>query len=115
MENFAEQIAEAGTAESIAQVFDQYLNFIVGEPDLFSLAMGKDIYWALNSAQTKDEEIDSVVDRTVSGLFSVVVTMGKLIWRLTSTTASDGVDRLNTNHSLSARCSCRSHSCEARS
>jgi len=77
MEDFAAQIAEAGTAESIAQVYDQYLNFIVGEPDLFSFAMGKEIYWALNSAQTKDEEIDAVVDRTVSGLFSVAVTMGK--------------------------------------
>ena len=76
MEDFAAQIAEAGTAESIAQVYDQYLNFIVGEPDLFSLAMGKEVYWALNSAQTKDEEIDAAVDRTVSGLFSVVVTMG---------------------------------------
>ena len=76
MEDFAAEIAQSGTAEGIAQMYDQYLNFIVGEPDLFSLGMGKDIYWALNSAQTKDEEIDAIVDRTVSGLFSVVVTMG---------------------------------------
>lgn len=33
-------------------------------------------YWALNSAKTSDEELESVVDRIVSGLFSVVVTMG---------------------------------------
>lgn len=78
MEDFAAQIAEAGTAESVAQMYDQYLNFIVGEPDLFSLGMGKDTYWALNSAQATDEEIDALVDRTVSGLFSVVVTMGKV-------------------------------------
>ena len=77
MEDFASQIAEAGTAESVAQMYDQYLNFIVGEPDLFSLGMGKDTYWALNSAQSTDEEIDTMVDRTVSGLFSVTVTMGK--------------------------------------
>ena len=75
MEDFAAQIAEAGTAESVAQMYDQYLNFIVGEPDLFSLGMGKDTYWALNSAKATDEEIDRLVDRTVSGLFSVVVTM----------------------------------------
>lgn len=80
MEDFAAKIAEAGTAETIAQVYDQYLNFIVGEPDLFSLGLGKDTYWALNSAQVKDEEIDVLVDRTVSGLFSVVVTMGELPW-----------------------------------
>ncbi|KAK4693151.1 sec1 family domain-containing protein 1, partial [Lecanoromycetidae sp. Uapishka_2] len=64
MEDFAAQIAEAGTAESVAQMYDQYLNFIVGEPDLFSLGMGKDTYWALNSAQATDEEIDALVDRT---------------------------------------------------
>ena len=77
LEEFAAQTAEAGTAESIAQVYDQYLNFIVGEPDLFSLGMRKEnTYWALNSARTKDEELDHVVDKVVSGLFSVVVTMG---------------------------------------
>lgn len=78
MEDFAAQIAESGTAESVSQVYDQYLNFVVSEPDLFSLGMGKDTYWALNSAQPKDEELDAVVERIVSGLFSVVVTMGKV-------------------------------------
>ncbi|KAI9672929.1 MAG: Vesicle trafficking between the ER and Golgi [Trizodia sp. TS-e1964] len=67
LEDFAAQTAAANTSENIAQVFDQYLNFIVGEPDLFSLGMGRDTYWALNSAQTKDEELDAVVDR-VNGL-----------------------------------------------
>lgn len=58
-------------------MFDQYLNFVVSEPDLFSLGMRKDkTYWALNSARTKDEELDHIIDRVVSGLFSVIVTMG---------------------------------------
>lgn len=39
--------------------------------------MGKDTYWQINKAQIKDEELDAIVDKTVSGLFSVVVTMGK--------------------------------------
>lgn len=79
LEDFAAQAAAAGTSEQIAQVFDQYLNFIVTEPDLFSLGMQKEhTYWALNSAKTKDEELDRVVDRIVSGLFSVVVTMGMI-------------------------------------
>lgn len=77
MEDFAAQIAEAGTSESVAQVYDQYLNFIVSEPDLFSLGMGNDTYWALNSNKTTDEELDRVIEKIVSGLFSVVVTMGK--------------------------------------
>lgn len=79
MEDFAAQIAEAGTAESISQVYDQYLNFVVAEPDLFSLGLGKETYWALNSAHAKDEAIDTLVDRIVSGLFSVVVTMGNAL------------------------------------
>ena len=78
LEDFAAQTAQAGTAESISQVFDQYLNFIVSEPNLFSLGMGKDTYWTMNSAQTSDDDIDSNVDRIVSGLFSVAVTMGMI-------------------------------------
>lgn len=78
LEDFATQTAAAQTSENIAQVFDQYLNFVVSEPDLFSLGMRKEnTYWALNSAKTKDEELDYVIDRIVSGLFSVVVTMGE--------------------------------------
>ena len=76
MEDFAAQVASAGTAENIAQVYDQYLNFVVAEPDLFSLSLGRETYWALNSAKTADDVLDSLVERIVSGLFSVVVTMG---------------------------------------
>ncbi|KAL1878806.1 hypothetical protein VTK73DRAFT_7563 [Phialemonium thermophilum] len=77
LEDFATQTALAGTSEHIARIWDQYLNFICSEPDLFSLGMQKEhTYWALNSAKTTDEELDHVIDRIVSGLFSVVVTMG---------------------------------------
>lgn len=78
LEDFAAQTAQAGTSENITQVFDQYLNFVVSEPNLFSLGMGKESYWSLNSAQTSDEAIDASVDRIVSGLFSVAVTMGTI-------------------------------------
>ena len=77
LEDFAAQTATSATSESIAQVFDQYLNFIVSEPNLFSLGMGKDVYLTMNSAQTSDEELDNNVDRIVTGLFSVAATMGK--------------------------------------
>jgi len=77
LEDFATQTATSATSESIAQVFDQYLNFIVSEPNLFSLGMGKDVYWTMNSAQTSDDDLDNNVDRIVTGLFSVSATMGK--------------------------------------
>jgi len=78
LEDFASQTAQAGTSESISQVYDQYLNFIVSEPNLFSLGMGKDTYWTMNSAQISDEDMDANVDKAVSGLFSVAVTMGTI-------------------------------------
>lgn len=76
LEDFASHIVQHNVGEHIAQVYDQYLNFVVSEPDLFSLGMGSETYWAMNSAQISDEAMDSTVDRVVSGLFSVVVTMG---------------------------------------
>ncbi|KAL4962889.1 syntaxin-binding protein [Aspergillus stella-maris] len=78
LEDFASQIATTGAAEHISQVYDQYLNFIVAEPDLFSLGLGNDAYWRINSAKTSDDDLDAIVDRIVSGLFSVSVTMGAI-------------------------------------
>lgn len=75
LEDFVAGVAATGTSENISQVYDQYLNFVVSEPDLFSLAMGKETYWVMNSAKS-DEFVDSTIDRAVSGLFSVAVTMG---------------------------------------
>ncbi|ORX96503.1 SEC1 family transport protein-like protein SLY1 [Clohesyomyces aquaticus] len=77
LEDFAAQTVVSGTSEHLAQIYDQYLNFIVSEPDLFSLGMDG-AYGTLNSAKTSDEELDLTVDRIVSGLFSVVVTMGTI-------------------------------------
>ena len=76
LEEFAAKTAQDGTSDKIAQVYDQYLNFIVSEPDLFSLGL-KDVYYTLNSAQIKDDVIlETCVDRIVGGLFSLVVTLG---------------------------------------
>ncbi len=78
LEDFAARIASTNTAESISQIYDQYLNFIVAEPDLFSLGMGREAYWTLNSAKPTDSDVDSTIDRIVSGLFSVSVTAGSV-------------------------------------
>lgn len=40
--------------------------------------MGKEAYWTLNSAKPSDSDVDSTIDRIVSGLFSVSVTMGSI-------------------------------------
>lgn len=57
-------------------MYDQYLNFVVAEPDLFSLGMGKESYWTFNSATVGEDVQDAAIDKIVSGLFSVSVTMG---------------------------------------
>ncbi|KAI1824614.1 sec1 protein [Xylaria intraflava] len=109
LEDFAAQTATAATAEHIAQLYDQYLNFIVAEPDLFSLGMQKEhTYWALNSARTKDEELDYVIDRIVSGLFSVIVTMGVIpVIRCPKGAAADMIagklDRKLRDHVLNSK------------
>lgn len=109
----AAQIASTGTSENVAQVFDQYLNFVVAEPDLFSLGMGKDTYWAINSAQTKDEELDMLVDRIVSGLFSVSVTMGMSLEGVNESLLLIPVHRSNPHNTMSKGRSCRNNSREA--
>jgi hypothetical protein len=109
LEEFADLTAAAHTAPHIASLFDQYLNFIVAEPDLFDLGMAKEhTYWALNSAATSDSELDRVVDRIVSGLFSVVVTMGVVpIIRCPKGAAAEMVaarlDRKLRDHVLSSK------------
>ena len=108
LEDFAAQIASTNTSEHIAQIYDQYLNFIVAEPDLFSLGMGKEAYWTLNSAKPSDEELDSSIDRIVSGLFSVSVTMGSIpIIRCPPGTAAQAIasklDRKLRDHVLNSK------------
>lgn len=93
LEDFASQIASSGASENIAQVFDQYLNFIVAEPDLFSLGLGNDAYYKINSGKTSDEELDTVIDKVVSGLFSVSVTMGE-----SYTYVDGGISSANETH-----------------
>ncbi|KAF3910534.1 hypothetical protein ABW21_db0200829 [Orbilia brochopaga] len=77
LEEFAALTAQTQTSSQIAQVFDQYLNFVVSEPDLFSLHL-TDVYYVMNSNKSSDALIDATVDKIVAGLFSVVVTMGTI-------------------------------------
>lgn len=108
LEDFAAQIASTHTAEHIAQVYDQYLNFIVAEPDLFSLGMGKDSYYTFASAKVADNAQDAAIDRIVSGLFSVAVTMGSVpIIRCPQTelakTIATKLDRKLRDHVLNSK------------
>ncbi|XP_063902680.1 sec1 family domain-containing protein 1-like [Zophobas morio] len=63
----------------ISKVYDQYLNFVALEKDLFQLRYrNKDLisYKLLNSPKTTEADIQKAVSEIVSSLFSVLVTLG---------------------------------------
>ncbi|KAG9291999.1 hypothetical protein G9A89_017898 [Geosiphon pyriformis] len=75
LEELAAATIPTNTSNMIAQVYDQYLNFIVLESNLFSLNQ-KNIYHSLNDPIAAETSIERVIDCTVNSLFSVLVTMG---------------------------------------
>jgi sec1 family domain-containing protein 1 len=75
LEELADATIQNNTSNLISQVYDQYLNFVVTEPNLFSLNQ-PNIYFSLNDPTTAETAIERAIDRTVSSLFSVLVTMG---------------------------------------
>ncbi|KAG9008863.1 Vesicle trafficking between the ER and Golgi [Tulasnella sp. JGI-2019a] len=107
LEELAALVAKDGTQELITQVLDQYLDFLVPSPSLFSLlppitppkaststASGTQVvstapsttfrhpthssYQVLNAPKTTEEEIEEEIERIASGLFSVVATTGQV-------------------------------------
>ncbi|CEH13656.1 sly1 vesicle trafficking sec1-like protein [Ceraceosorus bombacis] len=106
LDDFAAQVARDGTASLIAGIWDQYLNYVVLEPSLFSLLPGppkggdslvpgaksgqvngtsekaskRDLttYERLNDAAAGEREVETETDRIAAGLFSILATMGTL-------------------------------------
>lgn len=79
MEDLATAALLGGVVSSIHKVFDQYLNFISLEDDLFILRhQNSDVisYHAINRGDVKDSEMESVMEIIVDCLFSVFVTLG---------------------------------------
>ncbi|XP_034171598.1 sec1 family domain containing Slh [Osmia lignaria lignaria] len=79
MEDLAAAALLGGVVSNIHKVFDQYLNFISLEDDLFILRhQNSDVisYHAINRGEVKDTEMESVMDIIVDCLFSVFVTLG---------------------------------------
>ena len=79
LEDLASASLQSNCVASIHKVFDQYINFISLEDDLFVLKHQNSdslSYYAINKADLKDTEIDDVMDTIVDSLFSVFVTTG---------------------------------------
>ncbi|CCG83257.1 putative Golgi transport protein Sly1 [Taphrina deformans PYCC 5710] len=77
LEDLAALTATNGVAGNIKQVYDQSLNFVVSEPDLFSLRQ-KDVFHMLNAPSVAEAAVESAIEKMVTGLFSVVVTLDNI-------------------------------------
>ncbi|OBZ87945.1 Protein sly1 [Choanephora cucurbitarum] len=75
LEELATQTIADNTSDRVNQVYDQYLNFICTNPNVFSLNQS-DAFVRLNHPSATEATIEETIDRTVNALFSVIVTMG---------------------------------------
>lgn len=100
LERFASQVARDGTSDLVQQVFDQYLDYIVLEPSLFTLlpppeegapssstttsppdampSLPVSTYKRLHDPKAGQAEVEAETDRIAAGLFSSLATMGNL-------------------------------------
>uniref|UniRef100_A0A8C5QX67 Sec1 family domain-containing protein 1 n=1 Tax=Leptobrachium leishanense TaxID=445787 RepID=A0A8C5QX67_9ANUR len=79
LEDIACAALTANTVSHVSKVFDQYLNFITLEDDMFILCnQNKELvsYRALNRSDITDTEMDTVMDTIVDSLFCFFVTLG---------------------------------------
>lgn len=77
LELFAKQVSLMGKSHKIKQVFDQYLNFVVTEPNLFSLDYQK-IFTKFNHPQTTEDQINGLANDLSNGLLSLILTSGDI-------------------------------------
>jgi len=77
MDFLAKGCLAANCVSAVASVADLHTNFISVEDALFSLNH-KNSYIAFNNSYISNEEAAENVEKTVDGLFSMVVTLGKI-------------------------------------
>ncbi|KAJ2780485.1 Vesicle trafficking between the ER and Golgi [Coemansia javaensis] len=107
LEDVAVKATASGKAHQVAQVYDQYLNFVCPEEHMFSLHMDNTFEAIHNPAMT-DTGMAALVDRIVSGLFSAVLTLRAIptVWAPRGNAAEMVATRLDAKlreHVLSNR------------
>ena len=81
LEAIADAALLSDSAVCVKKIYDQYLNFIALEDDLFILREKEKhlvSYHAINRNDATDAEISAVIDQIVEGLFSVLVTLNMI-------------------------------------
>lgn len=75
LEEFAKKVSLCGKGSKIKQVYDQYLDFIVTEPNLFSLDM-QNTFTKFNNPQTSEDSIHRYARDIADGLLASLITIG---------------------------------------
>ncbi|SGZ50243.1 CIC11C00000005033 [Sungouiella intermedia] len=75
LEEFAKKVSLCGKGAKIKQVYDQYLDFIVTEPNLFSLDMHS-TFTKFNNPLTSEDDIHGIARDIADGLLASLITMG---------------------------------------
>ncbi|KAF7641933.1 hypothetical protein LDENG_00268080 [Lucifuga dentata] len=79
LEDIASAALAANAVNQVTKVYDQYLNFITLEDDMFILCnQNKELisYHAINRADIQDTDMESIMDTIVDSLFCFFVTLG---------------------------------------
>lgn len=74
LEDLATGVVKSDSVHRVGKIYDQYLDFVTLEENLFSLAQHS-TYVQLNDPKAGDKEIESIVERIVSGLFCMLATL----------------------------------------
>ncbi|CUS22124.1 LAQU0S04e08746g1_1 [Lachancea quebecensis] len=77
LEHLAQQVSVSGKADKIKQVYDQYTEFVVTEPELFSLEIPS-VFRQLNDPSTGENTINNLCDQVANGLYDAVMTVGSI-------------------------------------
>lgn len=81
LEDLSAAALQAGCVANIHKVYDQYVNFITLEDDMFILKhQNSDAfsYYTINRANTSDAEMEEIMGSIVDSLFSLFVTIGNV-------------------------------------
>jgi len=79
LEDIATSALQSNTVGQIQKLFDQYINFICLEGEMFCLKQPKDSsisYYNLNRGSVTDTEMEQMLDTITESLFSLCVTLG---------------------------------------
>ncbi|SCU81777.1 LADA_0C01002g1_1 [Lachancea dasiensis] len=77
LEDLARQVSMTGKVDRIKQVYDQYAEFVVTEPELFSLEQPA-VFRQLNSPESSENSINELCDSIADGLYDAVMTVNSI-------------------------------------